>query len=349
MSFDNKFTQGEQFYEELIKIFFHTKSYFYYCLQSYLNNRSSIKKQLDYSTSEIISKLIEFLVKVKDPIHIIKEISNVQKFSNFYGEIKTELSQINLANLDNSQTKNIIQNLAAKTLETLVEIFSDEDNRSILQSYLDLKERLEFLLDNSNGNGLDINKSAISGIESNGYLNGEKADLIDQTSILAEEVITGQPEENIAFQKFFEKEIRLILKPIAESESEQSSEGDFINECYNVFFNLAEVGKFHNNPELVIISEKILQLINAVKQKEQPTIEPVVQLILAGNRAIEKFVFSHHSPQELDKFLKRLDDYLLKLGVNEHKAETNRDEQKQSALKVETADQKKTAIYFQQN
>ena len=319
MRVEGNFTQSEQFYEELIKKFFHTKSYFYYCLKNFLNSNSSLKKQLDNSTSEIISQLIEFLVKVKDPIHEIKEISNAQKFKDFYKQIKNKLSQINLANLDNTQTKNIIHDLALTTLEDLVEVFSDENNRFILQSYLDLKARLQFLLDNSNGSNFYINTNFMSDIESNGYLNAEKADLIDQTSILAGDVLSDQHKESVGFQKFFKEEVRSIIKPLTGTEGEQLVEADFLNKSSDAFFKLVELGKFHNNPELTIISEKLFQLIKKAQKNELQTGEVVFDLVRTGNKAIEKFVFFHHSPEELNKFLDKFNDVIVKASINEQK------------------------------
>ncbi|MBC8184021.1 hypothetical protein H8E88_23250 [candidate division KSB1 bacterium] len=317
MSFDNNISQNEQFYEELIKRFFHRESYFYYCLRNSLSGEPG-KKQFDKSTSAVVSKLIEFLINSNDPITEFKEISNAEKFNNFYESIKSQLSKINLPDLDNNQTKNIIQDLALKTLEDFIRVFSKKNNRFVLQSYLNLKLKLKSLLDDSNGNETNLGKYFINEVESNSYLlEGEKAELIDQTSILAEVFITGQQEEVVAFQKFFEEEIRFTLRPIAEADTEQTSHPDFIKKCYDVFNVLIELGKFHNNYELVIISEKVLQLIKAVKKMVQSEIQPAIELILAANRAIEHFVFSHHTPQELNKFLKKHDDFLLQLGINE--------------------------------
>ncbi len=317
MSFDNNFSQNEKFYDELIKRFFHRESYFYYCLQSSLNGEPG-KKQFDKTTSDIVSKLIEFLINATDPIAEFKEISNAEKFNNFYENIKSKLSKIDLPGLDNKQTKYVIQDLALITLENFTQVFSKEDNRFVLQSYLDLKLRLKFLLDDSNGKSTNLTKKFLQAAETNSYLlDVEKADLIDQTSILAEVFIAGQQEEVVVFQKFFEDEIRLTLKPIAEADVEQISYPDFMKKCYDIFYKLIELGKFHNNLELAIISEKILQLIDAVKNKEQSEIQPAIELIFAANSAIEHFVFLHRSPQELDESLKKYDDFLLQLGIKE--------------------------------
>jgi hypothetical protein len=317
MSFDNNFSQNEQFYEELIKRFFHQESYFYYCLKNSLSTEPS-KKQIDKPTSEIISTLVEFLINSKDPLTEFKEISNTQRFNNFYEIITSQLAHTNLPNLDNKQTKNFIQNVALKTLENFIQVFSKENNRLVLRSYLDLKLKLKFLLNDSNGNDTKYGKNFIAGIESNGYLDWEKADLVDQTSILAEETTIRQQEELDSFQKFFEEDIRVTLKPIVEADAEQTSDPDFIIKCYDIFYNLIELGKFHNNNELVIISEKVLQLIKVVQKKEHSEIKSAIELILAGNSAIEHFVTSQHPPLELNKFLKKFDDFLQQLGINEN-------------------------------
>jgi len=315
MSVEKIAAPEEKFSEELIKRFFHPQSYFYYCLQNSLKSDSALMKQFDSCVSEIIIKLIDFLIHSKNAIDELKEISHVKKFMNFYDCLKDELSRANLPSLDNTTTKRAIHHLASSTLENLFKVFSIEHNRIILQSYLDLKMRLRTLLDQSNGNSKNIAIKLMDDLSASSFVDGEKADLIDQTSILAEIFISGQQEENLAFQKFLDQEIQLILKPITKANDDQKLAPSFLKISAEIFEKLAELGRFHNNHELIVISEKILLLLQATQGLPLSETKAIADLIVAGHDAIQHFIFYHRTPEELDQFLKKYDDFLAHVGL----------------------------------
>ena len=144
------------FYQELINKFFHPQSYFYYCINKYLQKGSSIFANLDKSTYQITSNVITFLLTCDHPVQELQELNKIEGFKNFYQDIEDELMRLNISTVDQDKTKQIIQDIAFTTLEKLIKILSQTENRNVLNLYLELKNKLNQIFHDPN-NGSDNN------------------------------------------------------------------------------------------------------------------------------------------------------------------------------------------------
>ncbi|MCD4665370.1 MAG: hypothetical protein K8R68_08860 [Bacteroidales bacterium] len=313
MNYKNKSHVNSQFYEELINKFFHPQSYFYYSLKNYLKNDSSVLKQVDRSTLQILSEFIHFLLQANQPALELQELSLINGYKNFYGLLESELIKLNIAALDRNQTKLTIQNLALITLQNMIQIVSQNNKRNVLYSYLDLKKRLRLIIDDSNGNGKSKSKISNVPIETPKItpLKNTQSEIESENSISIEDVLSVQQEDNSKFQQFFKKEIDELLAPIAEistKNSENIPKLDFIKKCDEIFFNINELAIFHDYAEIETISNRVLKLIDTIQAMGYQLSEQVFELILQSKQAIEQCIFPDQNSDALKEIVSKFDD-----------------------------------------
>ena len=149
---DLKTATEDQFYYELINRFFNPKSYFYYCIATYLNRPSLITHNPEASTTKLISQLIDFLIKSKKTIADLKEITHIKGFESTYKNIENQILRYDIKSLDQIQGKKAINKIALSFLrDTYQALSTNPKSGKTLILYIEIKSQLRNLLFGSNG------------------------------------------------------------------------------------------------------------------------------------------------------------------------------------------------------
>ena len=310
MADSKKIHVSHEFIEELINRFFHPRSYFYHTISNSLKAEIS-KSGTNPSALKLLDELLDYLIDSKKPLYDLMEISQMHGFENIYRGLEAQLNQIDFSGLNRADTKNFIKKLALSTFAVWLDILSHDKQQTLLKSYLKLKKRLKMLLSDSNGSDTYLDKDNLSSIK----IDNQESGLIDQTSILAEEVLADQKKEKIAFQKFFKKEIRDALSSIEDDFSkakEQNSDEELFDKFYDIFYKLNELAKFHEYVSVAQICEKIMQILEVNHKQNLPWNPVYYQFIIDGKNTILKLFDQSPSKNEVNEFLKKCNLYLKK-------------------------------------
>ncbi len=308
-----------QFYNELIDRFFHPKSYFFYCIRKYLDNPLLFTDKPNFSITQIISLLIEYLSKSKQPAQDLNEITKIKSFENLFLNLETLLIRYDLKTLDQPQMKNAIQNIALYFLRYIFQVlFENGKGQNTIINYLEIKMKLIDLLNDSNGKHKNTSKSDDSiKIETSGISKKRFIDPIvkNNTAILS---LKDQTSDSFnLLDNYFEKEISRLLKPLAifsNKTSEFYTNADFIKQIHENFSQIRELAIYHGYEEIEMIAARVVELMKTIKSKKHSINQSIIELIYDAKAAVEKYLFHHQNLDNLKDFLDTFDLYIIELN-----------------------------------
>ncbi|MDW7679570.1 MAG: hypothetical protein SCK70_03340, partial [bacterium] len=304
------------FVEELIRRFFHTKSYFYFNLQNalkfeYQNSAKDVQKL------ELMSNLISYLVTSADPVKDLQEISHIKGFKDIYSQFVNELSATNFSDFDRNATKKFISQLAVAAFNNWQAILSDSQIRILLKSYLELKIKLKMLVADTSNSDTFISQSLLK-LE-------DDSPTADQSSALSPiqvwEAKFDEPREEKAFQTFLVRELSRVLSPIKANYFETSSEkisAELVETFYERFFKTRELALFHDYQEVVQISERVLTILDYIRAHKNDLDEDSFFLLVEAKRHIIKNVKNDQKGFDVRKICQKLDSYTFELKKRHH-------------------------------
>ncbi|MFZ5515090.1 MAG: hypothetical protein ACOY90_00530 [Candidatus Zhuqueibacterota bacterium] len=320
-----KFETLNHFYLELINRFFHPKSYFYFCVSSFLQNKTLELKTIDEASFRVISNFIHYLVESPQPALELKEITQIQSFSTLYSDLENHLLKLDLKSLDQSQLKEAIKNYAQFFMSKLVRIVGTEANdRATLEKYLNIKTNLRSMLRKSATKDTDSVPSAAPQLKVyRSTVKAESAAKIDPQS---------QPESTVAparknnavlnnniLQGFFEEEIFELLKPLSRMTSQPSwflTHRSDLKMCFESFHNIKEVSMYHGHDEIEAIADRAVKIVKKNLEANQTPDQEAIRLIFDAKTTIEKMVFHHQHVEHIEDQLQKFDSYLSHAGSN---------------------------------
>ncbi len=169
---DDKTATDDQFYYDLINRFFNPRSYFYYCIETYLNRPSLIANNPEASTIQFIARFIDFLMKSKKTTADLKEITLIKGFEYTYVNLENQLIRYDLKSLDQTQVKKAIQKISLSFLKDIYQaLITHPKSRKTLRLYIAIKSKLSNLLNGSNGK--HTNNNSLKSIKPNLPLSDE--------------------------------------------------------------------------------------------------------------------------------------------------------------------------------
>ena len=319
----NKFETINHFYLELINRFFHPKSYFYFCITNFLDNKTSDLETIDDHSFRVISNFIKYLVESPQPALELKEITQIQSFKTFYSELEDHLLQLNLKKLDPSQLKVAIKNYAHYFMSKLVQRIAKEPNgRATLEKYLNIKTNLRSMLKTSGAKSLKDVPLPQSHLKVYRSKNTNGSDSKTVISEKANRQFKPVQKNNALFnnnilQGFFEEEIFELLKPLAKISSQSSNfftSSSDLNKCFESFLNIKEVSLYHGYEEIEAIADRVVKIVIKFKDVNQLPDQSATSLILEAKTAIEKFVFHHQNFENIQDLLQKYDRYISSDG-----------------------------------
>ncbi|OQX95697.1 hypothetical protein B6I21_04090 [candidate division KSB1 bacterium 4572_119] len=279
--------QDEKFLEELIDRFFDPKSYFYHVFINQLKDKTFLEK-MDNLIFRVFTSLFEYLVTSENASKELTEISLIQGFDVFYFNFKKKLAEANFSNLSQSETKGFIRELALFTMKDWQVLLSQNKQRNLVTSYIDLKTKIKTLIKNHDGSDTYISKEFIN------YDNEEQREDTrpDSFSFLPDEILDLQIEKKLAFEKFFKEEIKKVVSVVDDSwakyKQDNNSE-EFVEKIKNIFYKLNELAKFHDYEMIHKISQRIFNIYDklfedklAFEEKYLSFVERAKTEILAG-------------------------------------------------------------------
>lgn len=320
MTEGNKTIADRKFIEELVERFFNPKSYFYHVFQIFLSDDSYLQKNGD-SVHQLISSLLKYLLASNSPAKEMKEISQLSGFDKFYIRFESKLSDVDYSELSREQTKEFIRQLAKQCFEDWALLFSQHGVRDLLKSYLNLKEKLFHLFNDSNASDTyyDVSNSQL--------LNSDKQNrsgLVAQSTELIEDVSADQKLKNAAFQQFFKTELETILSQINEDSfgtNNGNGNDEALESLNEIFFNVNEIAKFHEFERIEIISERFLEIIQSVIDNKSDFKISLVELILDGKNDILSCLNQDLPHKKFETFLQKYDNFLEELKLQKNSEE----------------------------
>jgi len=327
-----KASLGHEFVEELIRLFFNPKSYFYHSFESLLRTERP-RKTADARSVELIDNLFFLLSRATDPNSILKEVSHLKGFEDFYSSLKDELITIQANQPGKIDTKAFISKLADKTFNGWKIRLSDPALQKYLYTYIKLKQSLLNLLENTNGSDTYLESVNIENL-----LSDTSAISQFDTSPLANTDKETQQKENHAFRKFFEEELKNTLAPIdidfKEIQSEKSS-ADYLQAAREIFEKVLELANFHDYTKVKQICQETLAFLERIAEPEHIFTLNDYNLLQAAREHIIKSVAKPNS-NGLHEFLHSLRHGKLDSPPAEtEKEQEKHDESNQDSQQVE--------------
>ena len=134
--------------------------------------------------------------------------------------------------------------------------------------------------------------------------------------------LSMRKEEREAFRQFFKKEICAILSPVNKyftKEMKCVTDLDVIKGCFDIFYLVNELTKFHENEKIEIISGSVLKLLTVVIAKECPLENEAILLIVDSKEVIEQDGWSDTISSRIENSVSGLEKYIFKLESEDQK------------------------------
>ncbi len=327
MSDFNKTETVNHFYAELINRFFHPKSYFYICVNKFLEKSSLISHEADNSISQVLSQLVQYLNNSKQAAQELKEITQIKGFESLYSDLENQIDRHNLKHSDQPQLKKAIQNLALYLLRNIYHILlTNQNSRNTLTTYLDIKIKLKSILNGSNGKHSSKNLSISNEPQPNESLN-DNFSPISNNPITTSESISFEANKNNTqldniniLESYFETELTRLLEPLAifsHKTSELPHNSDFVKQIYENFSQIEELARYHGYEEVEAIAGRVVQLMRTILSTKDSIDQKTIELLHDTKSVIEKHIFHHQSIDNLNNFLDSFDYHILNLKNQE--------------------------------
>ena len=308
-----------QFYNELIDKFFHPKSYFFYCIRKYLDNPLLFTDKPNFSITQIISLLFEYLSKSKQPTQDLNEITKIKGFENLVLNLETLLIRFDLKTLDQPQLKKAIQNIASNFLKYIFQVLLENEKvQNTLINYLEIKMKLIELLNGANGK--HKNKSKLDDsikIETANTSKMRLFNLKDENNS-AMSSLMDQPSDNFnLLDNYFEKEISRLLKPLAifsNNTSEFYTNTNFVKQIYENFSQIKDLATYYGYQEIKVIAERVAELVKTLQSKEHSFNQSIIGLIYDAKAKVEKYLLQRQNSDNLKGFLDTFDFFISELN-----------------------------------
>ncbi|MCG8605043.1 hypothetical protein MJD09_08605 [bacterium] len=126
----------EQFEEELIKRFFHPKSYFYCCIKQEID---ALVKSPDRSNSreyELFDEVVEKIVSSEDKEHDLGILETIEGFGQLRQRLEDGIRSLRHTQQDRDGMKIEIENLAQSLIKVGVQALFDEKTKIKIQAFL---------------------------------------------------------------------------------------------------------------------------------------------------------------------------------------------------------------------
>ncbi len=263
MASKNKSSFDSNVIEELIKLFFNPKSYFFHTFNKLIQSESQ-KKSADQDVVILIEKLFHLMSRVNNANNVFNEISQLKGFVDFRSTIENELSNIAFSNLGKGDAKKVISRVAMRTFNFWKERFSNPDLRKYLLTYIKLKESLLNLLDNSSGSDTYFEVADIDGL-----LNKENPLSLVEIEKSFKNSEQKDNFENHAFRQFLQEELQHILKPV-DVDFQDIVTADFtekyLQNSREAYEKVLELANFHDYPKVQKVCEEILGFMTRIEE-----------------------------------------------------------------------------------
>ncbi|RMD98371.1 MAG: hypothetical protein D6814_07700, partial [Calditrichaeota bacterium] len=115
----------DQFRKELIRRFFHPKSYFFLCLSTQLQDISNIAKDVTEDDYFIIGQLMQHLIDADDPSEELKKLQVLDRFNDFHFTLQEALNHLHQPGLAPEDMKQTIEGLANDFVEVTIDVIHD--------------------------------------------------------------------------------------------------------------------------------------------------------------------------------------------------------------------------------
>lgn len=304
------------FYQDLINRFFHSHSYFFVCMKYYLENNSLIKA--DDITHQILTNVIRYLTESNDAVSELREISKIRGLENIYIALEAQLAQINFRSLQQTQTKKAIQNLALFLLNNLAYLLSEDENRrSDLGSYLQLKISLKQLLKDSNGTFLpqyqEINRTKQVTDAKLMNLNYAASDLPGKDLSTKD---YSDHNDSIKFKNFSD-EAYALLKPLTgfgQQKQESIAKPAFMEQAHTCFYKLLGLAMYTGTREVEQIAERVIALLEVIRDNQLQLSEYIVELVYRAKTAVQNKTYHLQNNKILHNLLDDYDQYIASLN-----------------------------------
>ena len=128
---NSKGSSYRQFRHELIKRFFHPKSYFFLCLSTQLQDISNVATDVTEEDYLLIGQVMQHLIDAANPEELLDRFKTLERFSDFHRTLEDSIHHLHQPGLSPEEMKQTIESLANDFVEVLIDVIHDpvEKNR----------------------------------------------------------------------------------------------------------------------------------------------------------------------------------------------------------------------------
>ena len=204
----------DDFYQELVRRFFHRESYFYYSITHEIEHFRQDNATISSENNLLLGSLFDKLVESEDPVILLNDIHEVDGFNGFVQALSEGVDLLKIADCDQERMKIQIQLLAQSLIRQALLAFDDEPTKLTIKNLLNIEETANDKIEYSNL----LSPTEITVQEPGSPVLEESLQLND------EPFVSGEPESESLFDSQKELDAIFGTEPDFDSVLETDSE-----------------------------------------------------------------------------------------------------------------------------
>jgi len=204
----------DDFYQELVRRFFHRESYFYYSITHEIEHFRQDNATISSENNLLLGSLFDKLVESEDPVILLNDIHEVDGFNGFVQALSEGVDLLKIADCDQERMKIQIQLLAQSLIRQSLLAFDDEPTKLTIKNLLNIEETANDKIEYSNL----LSPTEITVEEPGSPVLEESLQLND------EPFVSGEPESESLFDSQKELDAIFGTEPDFDSVLETDSE-----------------------------------------------------------------------------------------------------------------------------
>ncbi|MFQ5823772.1 MAG: hypothetical protein ACE5JB_06935 [bacterium] len=132
-----KVLSDDEFYQELIRRFFHPNSYFYHCISHHLDRIIQSNENSNNENYLLFGSFLDSLVTSENKVQELLRLTAIGGFHKFIENLTTGVSYLRDSDLTPEQMKIEIESLAQSMVKIALDALQHQDTREKLKEYLE--------------------------------------------------------------------------------------------------------------------------------------------------------------------------------------------------------------------